>query len=240
MAIHLFAVAGLATGSLINWASNWLPRLAMSRASLPAPQPAIPIPAWWHFLTASVARQKPNLLAPTYGPGAAVELFTALIFAGVWARFGQSPNLLFYAAVCAFLILVAVIDLRYRLVLNVLIYPAIAATLLISLVVLQIDARVTLVGGAFGFSIFAAAALVRPGGLGGGDVKLASFIGLLFGFPTVLWALIVGVLSGGLVAVSLLSLRRWTPQRHMPYAPFLCLGALAALFFNPLTLIFRL
>jgi prepilin signal peptidase PulO-like enzyme (type II secretory pathway) len=40
------------------------------------------------------------------------------------------------------------------------------------------------------------------------------------------------------VAVLLLS-RRWNLKSQIPYAPFLCLGALIALFYNPLTSIFH-
>jgi prepilin signal peptidase PulO-like enzyme (type II secretory pathway) len=77
--------------------------------------------------------------------------------------------------------------------------------------------------------------------LGGGDVKLALLIGLALGFPTVLWALLVGVGSGAVTAVTLLIISRRQPQKQawnrksqIPYAPFLCLGAIIALLYNPL------
>jgi leader peptidase (prepilin peptidase)/N-methyltransferase len=103
------------------------------------------------------------------------------------------------------------------------------------------DALAVLVGGAFGFAIFAAVALVRPGELGGGDVKLATWIGFVFGFPNALWALMVGVFAGGAIAVVLLASHRGDSKSEMPYAPFLCLGALVALLYNPVPwLLYRL
>jgi leader peptidase (prepilin peptidase)/N-methyltransferase len=94
-----------------------------------------------------------------------------------------------------------------------------------------------LLGGAFGFAIFALAAFVRPGGLGGGDVKLATLIGLVFGFPNALWALMIGIFVGGTLAIFMLLSHRGDSKSEIPYAPFLCLGALVALYYNPVPLI---
>jgi leader peptidase (prepilin peptidase)/N-methyltransferase len=69
--------------------------------------------------------------------------------------------------------------------------------------------------------------------VGGGDIKLAALIGFALGFPEVLWALLVGIGSGGLVALFLLWTRRGDRQTRIAYAPFLCLGAMVALLFNP-------
>jgi len=74
--------------------------------------------------------------------------------------------------------------------------------------------------------------------MGGGDVKLAALIGLTVGFPQVLWALALGILAGGITALLLVLTPRWGPKSHIPYAPFLCLGALLALVYDPLPLIF--
>ncbi len=139
-------------------------------------------------------------------------------------------------ALCAFFILVAIIDLRYHLVLNALIFPAMALTLLVRYAS-GANMLGVLIGGAFGFAIFALAALVRPGGLGGGDVKLATLIGFVFGFPNALWALMVGVLAGGVVTIFLLLSHRGNAKSMMPYAPFLSFGALVALVFNPVSLL---
>ena len=84
--------------------------------------------------------------------------------------------------------------------------------------------------------VFLLAALIRRGGLGGGDIKLAALIGLVVGFPEVLWALAAGIVAGGIAALILVFLARWEIKSHIPYAPFLCLGAIIALLYNPLPL----
>ncbi len=137
------------------------------------------------------------------------------------------------ASYCSFLLLIAVIDLRYQLVLNVLIYPAAVAALLLRFVPPGENALTTLLGGAVGLTFFSLVALLRRGGMGAGDVKLAALIGLMVGFPQVVWALTLGILAGGVAALFLLLTQLKELKSYMPYAPFLCLGAAITLVYNP-------
>src|SRR5690606_42024722 len=84
------------------------------------------------------------------------------------------------------------------------------------------------VGGVMACSIFFLTGWLRPGRLGFCDVKLATLIGVGLGFPTILWALLAGTGAAGVVAIWLLH-RGASAQNRIAYAPFLCLGALAAL-----------
>jgi prepilin signal peptidase PulO-like enzyme (type II secretory pathway) len=65
--------------------------------------------------------------------------------------------------------------------------------------------------------------------MGAGDVKLAALIGLMVGFPRVLWALALGVLAGGVTSILLLLFRLRGLKSYIPYAPFLCSGAIITL-----------
>jgi len=173
-------------------------------------------------------------------PALSVELLTAVLFAYLWGRFGPSWRLLLLALGCSFLLLVAIIDLRYRRVLNVLLYPAMAATLALHSLPSQGDTFAALLGGAVGLLPFLLVALVRPGGIGPGDVKLAFLIGLMVGFPQVVWALSLGILAGGVVALILLLTQRRGLESRIPYAPFLCFGAVLTLIYGPLPLFLSL
>ncbi len=144
------------------------------------------------------------------------------------------------ALIGAVLILVAVTDLKYRLVLNVVIYPTAALVVLWQVFGAQANLVWILIGGTFGLAMFWLVAWLRPGDLGGGDVKLAMLIGLLFGFPHVLWALLIGVVAGGVAIGWLMIARHWQSKAQIPYAPFLCLGALIALLYNPFAALFPL
>ena len=87
----------------------------------------------------------------------------------------------------------------------------------------------TLGAGVGAFLFFLLVALSYPQGMGAGDVKLAGLIGLLVGFPGVLIALWISVVSGGLVAITLLLLRKKTRKDALPFGPFLALGAITVL-----------
>ncbi len=234
------ALVGLLVGSLLNWAGDYLPRFASSSAASsyePTPRPRS---ALWYLLTSSLFQRNLVHLQRSSWLGVAVEILTALLLAYLWERFGPSWRLLLLALTGFFFLLIAIIDLRYRLVLNVLIYPAAVVTLLIHSVPPGKDTLIALLGGAVGLAPFLLVALLKPGDIGGGDVKLAALIGLMVGFPQVLWALSLGILAGGITALILLFTRRWGPRNYIPYAPFLCLGAVFSLVYDPSPLIFPL
>lgn len=220
--IALVALIGFFAGTLINWASDWLPRLA-GRGDMPLPR----------YRVYMLNPRERGARLPVM-----VELSTAFVFAVLWATRGAA-SLLDGSAYCglyALLLLIAVTDLKHRLIPNVITYPLLAlmvTTQLINSVFGGGDVRPLLLGGALTFGMFALTGWLKPGSLGGGDVKLATLIGVTFGFPQVLWALILGVGSGGLMAGLLLIAGRGGRATRIPYAPFLCLGAMLALLYNP-------
>ncbi|MFB8892671.1 prepilin peptidase [Microbacterium plantarum] len=69
------------------------------------------------------------------------------------------------------------------------------------------------------------------GGMGGGDVKLAAAIGLLtgaHGWQAPLVATALGFVSGGLVAVVMIAVRRGDRRTRIPFGPFMLAGAWVA------------
>jgi leader peptidase (prepilin peptidase)/N-methyltransferase len=79
-------------------------------------------------------------------------------------------------------------------------------------------------------------ALVVPGGMGMGDVKLAALIGLVLGSLGLSYVLVaagVGVLSGGLGALAAMVILRYGRKQQMPFGPFLAAGAAVALLVAP-------
>lgn len=83
-------------------------------------------------------------------------------------------------------------------------------------------------GGAAVFSFYALLRAIRPGAMGGGDVKVSGVLGIALGFAG--WnALIVGAVAafvlGGAVGVALLAVRRAHLQTALPFGPWMILGA---------------
>ena len=181
---------------MAGWSTGWRASCRATRRShrrvwlLPRrPGP----PALWLALTG----QRPAGL----GLRLALEIGSALAFGLLAARFGLSSETLFLAIAWGFFALIALIDLRHRLVLNVIVYPALVLALIYHALGGPPPLLHTLLGGGLALFIFGGVAWLRPGDLGGGDVKLALLLGLIFGFPGILWALLVGVGAGGVAAV---------------------------------------
>jgi Flp pilus assembly protein protease CpaA len=161
-----------------------------------------------------------------------VELTTAVTFALLYDRYGLTGHMLLLSVYMAILILVTVIDLEHRLVLNRVILPAIALALIAGLFTPGLSMPQVLVGGLIGFGVFYLIALVYPGGMGAGDVKLAAFIGLITGFPDVVLAIVVTIFAGGLISLLLVVTRVRTIRDYIPYGPFLVIGGVFALFWG--------
>lgn len=70
--------------------------------------------------------------------------------------------------------------------------------------------------------------VTRGRGMGFGDVKLAFFLGLLLGFPGIVIALYAAFLTGALVGVILILLRKKTIKGSVAFGPFLIIGAIVA------------
>jgi leader peptidase (prepilin peptidase) / N-methyltransferase len=91
----------------------------------------------------------------------------------------------------------------------------------------ELPERLAAGAGAAGFLLVAA--LIRPDGMGLGDVKLAGVIGVYLG-ATVTEAMLVAVASGSLVGLALMARHGWAARsRTIPFAPCLALGALVAM-----------
>ncbi len=227
--IILCALLGLVVGNFLNWTSDYLPRLSSSCTVSLSDPPTRPIPVLWRLLTSSSYRRGLALFQKPPWLEIAVELLAALLLGYLWLRFGFSRELVLLAFAGSFFLLIAAIDLKYRLVPNVLVFPAGVVALLLAFVPPGHRTLLALLGGAVGTLPFLLVVFLKPGSIGGGDVKLATLIGLVVGFPQVLWALSIGILAGGIAAIVLFLTRRWGPKSHIPYAPFLCLGTMISL-----------
>ncbi len=161
-----------------------------------------------------------------------VEVGTAIVFAFIYAQpdFADPIKLILAGFHVAVLILVTVTDLEHRLILNKVMFPAIAVAALTSWLWFWHEYwYVAFIGGAIGFAFFWLAAslgrlILKRNALGGGDVTLAAYVGLITGFPGIITALVITILAGGLISVVLLVSRVVNLRSGIPYGPFLVIG----------------
>ena len=158
----------------------------------------------------------------------AVEALTGLLVGASLLVYGWSATAVLAALFCAVLVAVSAIDLEHRIVPNRIVVPA-AAVALVARTALDPGPEWALGAvGAAGFLLIAV--LAYPSGMGMGDVKLALLLGAMLG-PTVPVALMVGLISALLPSLVLFA-RHGSAARKLalPFAPFLALGGIVALF----------
>jgi leader peptidase (prepilin peptidase)/N-methyltransferase len=158
----------------------------------------------------------------------AVELATALLVAACVLDFGLTLHALAAAIFCVALVAISAIDIERRIVPNRIVLPASIAVLA---VMEAWRPGVEWPAAGFGAALFLfLAALAYPAGMGMGDVKLALLLGVAVG-RAVPVALMAGMLAA-LVPSAVLFARHGARARKMgiPFAPFLALGGIVALF----------
>jgi leader peptidase (prepilin peptidase) / N-methyltransferase len=163
------------------------------------------------------------------------ELATGLLFAAAAA---VHPDLFVAGLVALFLAImlaVGLIDARWRIVPNRIVYPGLLVALGALIVGDVAGAPVDAVRGLFGLAIYAGplflVALVVPHGMGMGDVKLAALIGLVLGSLGLAYVAVaagVGIVVGGLGAIVAMAVFRLGRKQHIPFGPFLAGGAAVA------------
>lgn len=165
-----------------------------------------------------------------------LELITALSFVFFWLRYGPSVQLCLVTLYACALFLIFVIDLEQRLILRIVILPAIGLAIVGSHFYPGLGLRRALLGGALAFVFFYLVVIIGRlafgrAAMGRGDANLAAFVGLITGFPEVILALIITVCLGGLVSLVLVISGAKGLRSYIPYGVFLVVGGLAVLLF---------
>ncbi len=159
-------------------------------------------------------------------------VYGAAVLLGLLAGFQETAPLRvgILAVQAWFFLTIAVIDLEHRLVLNRMLLFGVPLVLVGNVTMGTPSLTSSLLGGVAGFGFFLLLALLVPGAMGMGDVKLAGFIGLITGLSGVTMALFFGILAGGIAGAVVLIRNRFRRGSTIAYAPYLVLGVLFFLF----------
>jgi len=175
-----------------------------------------------------------------------VELLTGILAAALLLRFGLSLEFYVGLVFVAVLIVITFIDLEAMIVPDVISLPGIGVGLLISVLhypwptdVLSIPPSPfnsllgIIAGGGFLLAVaWGYELLTGTEGMGGGDVKLLAMIGAFLGWPSIPLALFFASLTGAVVGIFLMVRAGAGGKYALPFAPFLCLGAVIYIFFG--------
>jgi leader peptidase (prepilin peptidase)/N-methyltransferase len=165
------------------------------------------------------------------------ELATAGLVVAAVVRFDRLWVGALVAGLLSFMPALAIIDFRHRILPNKLTYPALV--IFPSLVVVArlfdggVDPVRALIGGlAYGGGLFIVALL--SGGMGMGDVKLATVIGVVLGAIGLRFVAVAAgaaILFGGVAAIVALVLGAGRKAR-IPFGPWIAAGAVVAAFWG--------
>lgn len=175
-----------------------------------------------------------------------VELLMASLSVALYYQFGLSLAFAVGFVFVAALIVISFIDLDVRIVPDVISLPGIIAGLVFSvigrylvgdpfeLVPSPISSLIgILAGGGFLLALaWAYESFTGVEGMGGGDIKLLAMIGAFLGWPAIPLTLFFSSLGGSVVGLTAMLVKGVGRRYALPFAPFLCFGAILYLFFG--------
>ncbi len=164
-------------------------------------------------------------------------LFLASLFVFAPTSMVQWILLTLWLAQVVLLMSLVVTDLRYYLLPNSLVYSLLGVGIIYYLVHyvfggVEVDPLMQLAGVGFYAGIFFLLYYFSKGNwLGGGDVRLALYLGLV-GVPLALFSMFAASFLGSVVALSLIALKLTSRKTQVPFGPFLIAAHIITVFFG--------
>jgi leader peptidase (prepilin peptidase) / N-methyltransferase len=225
-----------AEGAAMGLPAGTMLRGAVFRLSVPSDRPdrttcpycGSPVGSW----VVAVCRRCEHALGAPW----VLECVTALVLGLLFGRFGGQPDMLAFGFLGALGVALAAIDLSVQRLPDRLVLPAYPVVIVL-LTIAALTGHTAdalgraLLGGLVLGGTYLALALLRPGGIGGGDVKLAGLAGIALGWlgwPTLMAGAALGFILCGAVSLALIAARRITLQSMISFGPFMLAGALLA------------
>jgi len=176
----------------------------------------------------------------------AVELLTAVLAVTLFDRFGFGFSFFVSFVLVGALIVISFIDLDVRIVPDVISLPGIVVGLVLSVAgyfLISGESAVvpspvsSLLGILAGGGFLLATAWIYEKitgveGMGGGDIKLLAMIGAFLGWQSIPLTLFFASLVGSIVGIGCMLATGAGRRLALPFAPFLCSGALLFIFFG--------
>ena len=236
---------GLIIGSFLNVCICRLPKrisIVASRSACPAcgttlkPRDLVPVLSYLflggrcRYCKAKISVQYPL-----------VEALTGALYVLLYVRFGLVWPLSVYLALVSLLIAISAIDISHMEIPDGLVIAGLVvggAQLAASIFTPYFGAWYSYVIGFFAgglplllIALFCTYALKKDA-IGGGDIKLMAFCGLVIGRKLVITAYLIGIVAGAIFGLLLMALSKRKGSDAIPFGPFLSLGVVLSLFFG--------
>lgn len=159
-----------------------------------------------------------------------IELLNGILYGAIAFKYGLSVTAVLYCIIVSTLITISIIDLKNKIIpdsLNI-------ALVVIGVLFIIYDSSIItdkLLGASVGFVLFFAITLATNA-MGGGDIKLITALGLIFGFKGVLFIIFFSFVIGAVISAILLITKTKTRKDEIPFGPFISAAALLYIFYG--------
>ncbi|TLS50158.1 prepilin peptidase [Paenibacillus antri] len=150
--------------------------------------------------------------------------------AWIGLRYGPADAEWLPAALLAVvMVAITITDMRAMLIPNAIVFPAVGLAALLRLLWHPLPLWEYAAGAAVGFGLLFAVSFLSKGGIGGGDVKLYVFVGLVCGLQATLLSLLLASFAGTAYGI----VRRLSGKRGgtVPFGPFIAVGAFLSMMY---------
>ncbi|MBI3794641.1 MAG: prepilin peptidase [Nitrospinae bacterium] len=161
-----------------------------------------------------------------------VELLTALLFTACYLVFGATGQGIVYMALCSALVAVIFIDIDHLIIPDVITLPGIVVGFVCAWFFLPMTMWDSFFGFLAGGGIFFLIAVIKPGGMGGGDIKLMAMVGAFLGWKAALLIIFLGSLIGSVGGIFGITFFGKTKETLIPFGPYLAFATIISLFFK--------
>lgn len=163
--------------------------------------------------------------------------FTYLLFEGMTGGsffffaclIGRDIELIFVWTVLSLLIIITMTDLLYMVIPNVILTFFACVLALERIFIPLIPWWDSLLGASIIFLVLYSVQMIYPNGLGGGDVKLLTLLGFVFGIQAIFLVLFFASCLGLVIFGFGMILRRMNARQALPFGPCIAFGAVCSL-----------
>ncbi|CAN7573065.1 prepilin peptidase [Paenibacillus sp. LjRoot153] len=173
-------------------------------------------------------------ISPIYPIG---EFVTAIAFAVTTWQIGPSLELIVGLLFVSILMICSVADIRYRIIPDTVVFSGMIAVLLLRIWIHPLPfwnyITAFFVGGGLLYLIaLASIFFLKKEGMGGGDIKLFAFIGLVAGIKLTLFTLFAASLLGTMYGLVQIRVKSSREDQGIPFGPFIAAGAFFSYFWG--------
>ncbi|GGM27306.1 prepilin peptidase [Paraliobacillus quinghaiensis] len=187
------------------------------------------LPIISYVIQTGKCRNCKNRISPLYPT---IELSTAILFSFSYYLYGFDIDLVMALLLTSLCVIIIVSDITYMLIPNKILLVFLPILIIVRIIDPIEPWWSSLVGAAIGFILLMVIILVSKGGMGAGDMKLFTLLGIVLGYKGILLTFFLSTIFGTIITILLLLTKRINRKSAIPFGPYICLASLTTFYFG--------